>query len=401
MSENENRSPSPGLNSLDRLYALLTNTSTALFLIGAVAATSLLGTLLPQHPGGLEGLRVQGRVQGYEAGSPLLDAFGLYDVYRAPWFVLLLGLLMVSVLLCTLKRTGRLLRARRKQMTFIASLVAHYSMLVVMVGVLLGSVAGLSDMLYLAEGETAPVPGADFSIRLDRAEERYNPDGSVRDWYSYVTVVEDGQEVKEYVVEVNHPLQHRGFAFYQSEFGLMPDQTGPLPLSPVRLQVTQGGQPLQMISMFDASQTGEELDLVFTASVPDSPKKIEVIVLPEEGLQLWLSRYPTLPDKVGLRVLEGEAVGMGEDAETLFAEEVDTTATVTVGRLVIEMEDLDPDLGVEMIPEAFEQPRFWSGLQVVKNPGLPLIWLGFVGMSLGWAVVFLLPIFRGVKSASF
>jgi len=177
----------------------------------------------------------------------------------------------------------------------------------------------------------------------------------------------------------------------------MPDQTGPLPLSPVRLQVTQGGLPLQMISMFDASQTGEELDLVFTASVPNSPKKIEVIVLPEVGLQLWLSRYPTLPDKVGLRVLEGEAVGMGEDAETLFAEEVDTTATVTVGRLVIEMEDLDPDLGVEMIPEAFEQPRFWSGLRVVKNPGLPLIWLGFVGMSLGWAVVFLLPIFRGAK----
>jgi len=346
MSESENRSPSPGLNSLDRLYALLTNTSTALFLIGAVAATSLLGTLRPQHPGGLEGLRVQ----GYEAGSPLLDAFGLYDVYRAPWFVLLLGLLMVSVLLCTLKRTGRLLRARRKQITFIASLVAHYSMLVVMVGVLLGSVAGLSDMLYLAEGETAPVPGADFSIRLDRAEERYNSDGSVRDWYSYMTVIEDGQEVKEYVIEVNHPLQHRGFAFYQSEFGQMPDQTGPLPLSPVRLQVTQGGLPLQMISMFDASQTGEELDLVFTASVPNSPKKIEAIVLPGVGLQLWLSRYPTLPDKVGLRVMKGEAVGMGEDAETLFAEEVDTTATVTVGRLVIEMEDLDPDLGVEMIP---------------------------------------------------
>jgi len=405
VSANEDHLPSPELNSLDRLHALLTSTSTALFLIGAVAATSLLGTLLPQHPGGLEGLRGQ----GYEAGSPLLDAFGLYDVYRAPWFVLLLGLLMVSALLCTLKRTGRLLRAcprlgrraRRKRITFIASLVAHYSMLVVMVGVLLGSVAGLSDMLYLAEGETAPVPGADFSIRLDRAEERYNSDGSVRDWYSYLTVIEDGQEVKEYVIEVNHPLQHRGFAFYQSEFGQMPDQTGPLPLSPVRLQVTQDGQPLQMISMFNASQTGEELDLVFTASVPDSPKKIEVIVLPEEGLQLWLSRYPTLPDKVGLRVLEGEAVGMGEDAETLFAEEVDTTATVTVGRLVIEMEDLDPDLGVEMIPEAFEQPRFWSGLWVVKNPGLPLIWLGFVGMSLGWAVVFLLPIFRGAKSASF
>ncbi|MBC8447583.1 MAG: cytochrome c biogenesis protein ResB [Chloroflexi bacterium] len=391
MSEEETRPPAPVLGALDRIYDWLTRTRTALVLIGAVGAVSLLGTLLPQHPGGLEGLRAQ----GMETGSPLLDAFGLYDVYHAPWFVLLFGLLMFSVLLCTLKRTQRLLRARRKRISLIASLVAHYSMLVVMVGALLGSVAGLSDTIYLAEGETATVPGADFTIRLDRAEERYNTDGSVRDWYSYVTVIEGGQEVKEYVIEVNRPLQHRGFAFYQSEFGQMPDQTGPLPLSPVRLQVTQDGQPLEMLSMFNASQTGEVLELTFTAPVPNSPKKIEVIVLPGMGLQLWLSRYPTLPDKVTLQVLAGETVGMGEDAELLFADEVDTTTTVTIGPLVITLEDLDPDLGMDRIPEAFEQPRFWSGLQVGKNPGIALIFAGFVGMSLGWAVRFLLPIFRG------
>jgi cytochrome c biogenesis protein len=392
MSEQEmQRSPGPVLGALDRLYDFLTRTSTALVLIGAVSVASLVGTLIPQQPGGLEGLRAQ----GYEGGSKLLDAFGLYDIYRAPWFVLVLGLLMVSLLLCTLKRTGRLLRARRKRITLVASLVAHYSILVVMAGVLLGSVAGLSDTLYLAEGETAPVPGADFSIRLDRAEERYNPDGSVRDWYSYVSVIEDGQEVKEFVIEVNLPLQHRGFAFYQSEFGQMPDSSGSLPLSPVRLRVTQDDQPLQMLSMFNTNQAGEELDLAFTATVPNSPKKIEVIVLPGMGLQLWLSRYPTLPDRVTLQLLAGETVGMGEDAELLFGDEVPTTATVNAGPLTVSLEDLDPDLGMDRIPEAFEQPQFWSGLQVGKNPGIGLIFAGFAGMSLGWAVAFILPVFKG------
>ena len=392
MSEDEKQgstSPVPGV--LDRVYDFLTRTSTALVLIGAVVVASLLGTLVPQQPGGLEVLRQQ----GYEAGSPLLDAFGLYDLYRAPWFVLLLGLLMASLFLCTLKRTGRLLRARRKRIPVIASLVAHYSILVVMAGVLLGSVAGLSDTVYLAEGETAPVPEADFSIRLDRAEERYNTDGSVRDWYSYVTVIEDGEAVKEFVIEVNRPLQHRGFAFYQSEFGQMPDSTGTLPLSPVRLRVTQGDQPLQLLSLFNTNQAGEQLDLDFTAPVPNSPKKIEVIVLPGMGLQVWLSRYPTLPDKVTLQVLEGETIGMGEEASVLFADEVDSTSEVTVGPLVIHLEDLDPDLGMDRIPEAFQQPQFWSGLQVGKNPGISLIFAGFAGMSLGWAVAFLLPIFRG------
>ena len=384
-------SPGPVLGILDRLYVFLTKTSTALVLIGAVSVASLLGTLVPQQPGGLEALRAQ----GVETGSPLLDAFGLYDVYRAPWFVLVLGLLMMSLLLCTLKRTGRLLRAQRKRVTLISSLVTHYSILVVMTGVLLGSVSGLNDKLYLAEGETAPVPGADFSIRLDRAEERYNSDGSVRDWFSYVTVIEGGKEVKDFVIEVNSPLQHRGFAFFQSEFGQMPDAAGALPLSPLRLRVTEGGQPVQLLSMFNTAQAGVELDLAFTASVPNSPKKIEVIVLPGRGLQLWLGRYPTLPDKVTLQVLSGETVGMGEDANLVFADEVDATATVVVAGLEISLEDLDPDLGMDRIPETFEQPQFWSGLQVGKNPGIGLIFAGFTGMSLGWAVTFLLPIFKG------
>jgi cytochrome c biogenesis protein len=392
MSEQETQgTPSSVLTVVDTLYDFLTRTSTALVLIGAVSIASLLGTLLPQQPGGLEGLRAQ----GYEGGSTLLDSLGLYDIYRAPWFVFILGLLMASLLLCTIKRTGRLLSAKRKRMTPIASLVAHYSILVVMAGVLLGSVAGLSDTLYLAEGETAEVPGADFSIRLDRAEERYNPDGSVRDWYSYVTVIEGGQEVKQFVIEVNLPLQHRGFAFFQSEFGQMPDSMGSLPLSPVRIKVTQDSQPVQMLSMFNTNQAGEELDLAFTATVPNSPKKIEVLVLPGMGLQLWLSRYPTLPDKITLQLLAGETVGMGEDAELLFADDVDTTTSVDVGPLTVVLEDLDPDLGMDRIPEAFEQPQYWSGLQVGKNPGIGLIFAGFAGMSLGWLVAFIVPVFKG------
>jgi hypothetical protein len=391
MTEEQTETRSSVSRALDGIYDLLTNTRTALALIAAVSVASLLGTLVPQHPGGLEGLREQ----GVQTGSVVLDAIGLYDVYRSPWFLVLLGLLMGSALLCTIKRTARLLRAQHKPIPRVASLVAHYSLLVVMVGVVVGNVSGLSDTLYLAEGETVAVPGAEFSIRLDRAEERYNADGTVRDWYSYVTVIDSGQEVKTDVIEVNRPLQHKGFALYQSQFGQMPDDTEALPLSPVRLRVTEDGQPVQMISMFDTSQAGEQLDLSFTVSVPNSPKKIEVIVLPGRGLQLWMSRYPTLPDKITLQVLAGETVGMDQDTDVLFADEVDTTTTITVGSLVVSLEDLDPDLGMDRIGEAFEQPVYWSGLLVGKNPGLPLIFTGFAGMALGWAVAFLVPIFRG------
>jgi len=391
MTEEQTETQGSVSRILEGMYDLLTGTRTALVLIAALSATSLLGTLLPQHPGGLDGLREQ----GVQTGSTVLDAVGLYDVYRSPWFLVLLGLLMASAVLCTIKRTVRVWRAQHKRATHIASLVAHYSLLTVMVGVAVGNMAGLSDTLYLAEGDTVAVPGADFSVRLDRAEERYNADGTVRDWYSYVTVIDGGQEVKTDVIEVNHPLQYRGFAFYQSEFGQVPDDAEALPLSSVRLRVTENGQPLPMMSMFDTSQAGEQLDLSFIVNVPNSPKKIEVIVLPGRSVQLWMSRYPTLPDKITLQVLAGETVSMDQDSEVLFADEVDTTSVITVGPLVVSLEDLDPDLGMDRIGEAFEQPLYWSGLLVGRNPGLPLIFTGFVGMVLGWAVVFLLPVFWG------
>lgn len=40
----------------------------------------------------------------------------------------------------------------------------------------------------------------------------------IKDFFSHVEVIEDGNVVKEKIVEVNHPLRHRGWSIYQSSY---------------------------------------------------------------------------------------------------------------------------------------------------------------------------------------
>jgi hypothetical protein len=70
---------------------------------------------------------------------------------------------------------------------------------------------------------TGPKPGADMPLHLgyesdfipDESEQPGNP---VKDYKSTLQVLERGRVVREKVVEVNAPLSHKGYTFYQSSY---------------------------------------------------------------------------------------------------------------------------------------------------------------------------------------
>jgi len=88
----------------------------------------------------------------------------------------------------------------------------------------------------IIEGETADrffIRGKDvsipkplpFSVRCDDFNVTYydlkgnKQDRFVKEYTSLLTIIENGKEVLEEKVEVNHPLHYRGIAFYQSSYG--------------------------------------------------------------------------------------------------------------------------------------------------------------------------------------
>jgi len=66
-----------------------------------------------------------------------------------------------------------------------------------------------------------------FSVRCDNfAVEFYENSQMPKEYKSWLTVIEDGKEVKRKAIEVNDPLTYKGITFYQSSYGTIPNALG-------------------------------------------------------------------------------------------------------------------------------------------------------------------------------
>ena len=108
--------------------------------------------------------------------------------------------------------------------------VTHFSIIMIFVGGLLGSLYGFKAYMQITEGETSDqimmrgdegkLGTLPFKVRCDDFQVEYYP-GSQRpkDYFSRLTVIDAGKEMLHERIEVNSPLQYDGIWFYQSSFG--------------------------------------------------------------------------------------------------------------------------------------------------------------------------------------
>jgi cytochrome c biogenesis protein len=108
---------------LRRLWRLFSSLKLAVVLLIAVAVVFLLGTLFPQlSPEVARDPQASARWlamarEKYGALAGLYETLGLFDVYRSPWFILLITALILNTLVCTINRfkaTWRAITARPK-----------------------------------------------------------------------------------------------------------------------------------------------------------------------------------------------------------------------------------------------------------------------------------------------
>ena len=114
--------------------------------------------------------------------------------------------------------------------------ISHLSILIILIGGLLGSLYGFRGHVEILEGETVDqihLRGTDreiaiplrFSVRCDDFKVTfYDLPGKqkhVKAYTSLLTIVENGKDVLKRTVEVNHPLHYGGLAFYQASYGAL------------------------------------------------------------------------------------------------------------------------------------------------------------------------------------
>ncbi len=401
----KNRKSGTGGNPL---WKFLSSVRLAIFLLIILAVTSIVGTIIPQ------GETMQFYLNNYGPGMfKAIKLLRLDDTYHSWWYLTLLGLFSLNLIVCTLNRLpftlklfkrdyidvtadylqraslrhkwtlkapvnsekitkivdvfrekagnirekrlddgGTVYMAESGKWSYWGLYGLHLSILIIFAGAVYGSMAGFKGRIMLLEGETTDhaVASSDvtqkiplgFLLRCDRFVVDFYDTGAPKLFRSDLAVIEDGKEVLKKSIEVNDPLTYKGITFYQSSYQSIPE---------VNLRIT------------DAS--GGQRNLVIPA--------FQRVSWPEAGLTLGLMKFlPNVHGVPAARIWIGESTGRA-DAIWLFK---GSSKTINAGGKTYRVE----------LQDAVE--KYMTGLQVKKDPGVWVVWLGCTGLIIGFAIVF-------------
>jgi len=253
------------------------------------------------------------------------------------------------------------LLAQKGSMARFGADVVHLSILLILLGAIIGNIGGYKDFLMVPEGSVSELPQESFRVRVDDFWMEYYPNGAIKDWKSKLTILEDGQEKVTRIIEVNHPLHYKGVRFYQSSYSWDWGQTSMI------IAAAREGSPIVRCK----AMVGD------TFLIPPTNLEVKVVsfvpdyAIGEGGRVVSRSHIPYNPAVL----LEGRDGGEVKFRQWVFAE-ASPSHSGTNGDYRFEL-------------EGFWAPEL-TGLQINKDPGVPLIWTGCGTIMVGLLLSFYL-----------
>lgn len=376
-----------------------TSMKTGLYLLVAVSIASALGTLYPQ-----------GQVQ--TAWERFLQ---LGDIYHSWWYITLLSLLAFNLIACNISRIKPMIKslfyyqqlldakqvmkfklnhflhlpgdlervrnqvigtlsgqgyqvwsetgedsvkigAQKGRFYTLGSFITHLSFVIILLGALFGGLFGYEGYINAAVGSTFSlnqIPGItksritnDFAIRADKFWlERY-PNGTPSGYFSRLTIMEKDKVVQTATIAVNQPLEYRGVKFYQTSYG-----------------------QLARIEVFTPNGSKSQQELLGEG---------DILVIPGTDYHLLLYRYdPAAAMYSNLKVKELKIIYALYKGDKLAG-----TGKVGINQLVPVDEQGNGFKFAGFIPT--------TGLQVKKDPGVPIVIFGSLSIVLGIGMIMLL-----------
>lgn len=405
------------MKSLTRFFS---SVKLAIILLIIITIASTLGTLIPQQRSPQEYLARYGQL------ANLFQRLQLTKLYQSSWFITLLFLFAINIITCTLTRLSPKLRrvfrptiereskkilslkikdnfrkswnlgrtkeeikkrlssfhyrikeqneknkvyitARKRILGSFGSDVVHLGLLVILTGGIISGLGGLKKNLTLSEGQILPVPGAGFRIKLDKFETEFYPTGSVRDWKSTLTVIEDGKPSLTRTVEVNHPLSYKGYMFYQSSYGW--DWENPV----LEIWVKKRNDS-SFLKKFE-SKIGEK------------------VLIPDENIHV--SVVNLIPDFVINEKNEITTRSLQPNNPAAFIQGWQEDKQIFSGWIFAQFPDFERIHSTKKTDLHFELKNFktsqFSVLQAAKDPGVIFIWIGSAFLMAGLILAFYWP----------
>jgi cytochrome c biogenesis protein len=401
------------LSAFARLWKLFASVKLTIVLLLTLATTSIIGTLIPQN---------EAPTAYFETfGSFLYRIFsllGLFDMYHSWWFRALILLLVANIVVCSIDRLqatwkiifvrhprfnlaryrqfknradsiqdgdaeqlkalyqpviarrfryhrteetaqGFAIYGERGRWTRLGVYIVHFSVVLLLIGGLIGSIFGFDGYVNIPEGESAQSIQLSnsnqklqlgFEVRCDDFNVDFYDSGAPKEFRSSLTIFKQGKAVVQKDIIVNDPLRYEGISFFQSSYGTMP--------------------PNEAILNFTSKATGMIYSKRASLNTP--------IVIPEDLGTFVLQKHTRQANFRGHNI--GEAfIGVltsldGSAVEVMLPLKFPSFDRMRRGNVFVAVADF--------------VPRYYTGLQVSKDPGIWVVYAGFILMIVGIYLTF-------------
>jgi cytochrome c biogenesis protein len=386
------------------IWSFFASVKLALFTLFILSTTSIIGTIIPQKEAS------HWYIERY--GEKMANIFASLsftpDMYSSAWFTSLLALLCINLIVCSLDRLpgvwrqikadnlatplarlesmtpqyrwqlsgqgneigrllaaslgsigwqaelrdredGTLLFAQKGAMTRLGVYIVHISILVILAGATIGAMLGYKASIMLPEttstevaytqGTHTPV-NLGFEVRCDHFNIEYYDNGMPKSYRSQLSILEEGKVVTKKAIVVNDPLTYKGITFYQSSY--------------------------EPFSDFMVTVTNNNSGLSETEIIPYQQQQ----TLPKSGLQIWVI----------------SADGRGQSASKMKIWFTDNDGEPSLFWL-----DNGSQTTVQRSKNNYTvsvKQMYATGLQVAKDPGIWLVYIGCGLMLFGLVIAF-------------
>lgn len=384
---------------MKNIWNFLSSAKLAITLFFLLALISILGTIIPQTQPNEFYLMKYG-----EGLGKLIIFFQINDAYHSWWYITTLFLFLVNLVTCSLKRfpfsyklfkrppwevnpenlpnvlsfdtkkdiqkiktylqnvlkfkssptkslpEGELFYKSQNRFSFFSVYVVHLSLVVIVVGALIGAFFGWRGNMNILEGEQSniiqpfrkkePVQ-LNFFLKLNKFVLETYPNGMPKEYISNVTII-DGNFTKTAIIKVNQPLKYKDIVFYQASYNVVPEFKITVSLNSQRKEyILSSFQPISISDKYSIAlkDFGEAHGFIY--------------------LKVWILNEETNETKEGLIISGFPSLEVSFDKDIL----------------VLEYKDI-------------AKLNFMTGLQAKKDPGNVVVYFGFILMMLGIILVY-------------
>nr|QXM17370.1 Cytochrome c biogenesis protein [Chaetoceros costatus] len=382
-----------------RFFRSLADLRFAIAILLIIASFSIIGTIIEQDQS-IETYKLNypltNRVFGFLSWDIILR-FGLDHVYKTWWFISFIIMFGVSLLTCTVLQQLPALKISRRCQFFrtpqqfqrlkistqlnnsnfykllakiketqysvfhqkniiyaykgligrIAPIIVHFSMILILVGTIVGSVNGFKAQEIIPKTETFHIQNIlsngqvtvipKVSTRVNDFWITYTKQTTINQFYSDISILNvDGNEIDRKTIYVNSPARYRGINYYQTDWNLIG----------LRIQ-NEDSNTIQ----YPLVNFGNAQNKIWITWIPKTLKLDAGIIVLMDNLQGYCSIYNEF----------GEFLGNLE-----LNERVTTDFPITL---------------VDILSS--------TGLQIKTDPGIPLIYIGFLFLMLSTLISYI------------